>query len=289
MKRAALSACADMAAVHRMQARHGGGRRIAGRGATIRAMSQKKTLPAGVPGDLTDAEINELDDLLAAVPQPWEAVDAVMLDGYLCGVLVQPVALERDQWIPHIFSNADQPDQVFGPDTPGWHAAKHERLLALVERRIEALRVAIVEDGWFDPIVPAPEDEEGQPLKGKDAQQVLGFWVAGFEWALANLTALEDLGKEGVPDILDSIWRHLPEQDETQAAMTKALDEEHPLGSLDQALEALVFNVVDLFHIALEERLHVPTVKRDAPKVGRNDPCPCGSGKKFKQCHGKLA
>jgi len=24
------------------------------------------------------------------------------------------------------------------------------------------------------------------------------------------------------------------------------------------------------------------------PKVGRNDPCPCGSGKKFKQCHGKL-
>jgi len=24
------------------------------------------------------------------------------------------------------------------------------------------------------------------------------------------------------------------------------------------------------------------------PKVGRNDPCPCGSGKKYKQCHGKL-
>ncbi|MCZ2399646.1 MAG: SEC-C domain-containing protein [Phycisphaerae bacterium] len=23
------------------------------------------------------------------------------------------------------------------------------------------------------------------------------------------------------------------------------------------------------------------------PKVGRNDPCPCGSGKKYKQCHGK--
>jgi preprotein translocase subunit SecA len=28
---------------------------------------------------------------------------------------------------------------------------------------------------------------------------------------------------------------------------------------------------------------------RDTPKVGRNDPCPCGSGKKYKQCHGKLA
>ena len=26
-----------------------------------------------------------------------------------------------------------------------------------------------------------------------------------------------------------------------------------------------------------------------APKIGRNDPCPCGSGKKYKQCHGKDA
>jgi preprotein translocase subunit SecA len=29
------------------------------------------------------------------------------------------------------------------------------------------------------------------------------------------------------------------------------------------------------------------TVKRDKPKVGRNDPCPCGSGKKYKKCHGR--
>ena len=28
------------------------------------------------------------------------------------------------------------------------------------------------------------------------------------------------------------------------------------------------------------------TVRREVPKVGRNEPCPCGSGKKFKQCHG---
>ena len=31
------------------------------------------------------------------------------------------------------------------------------------------------------------------------------------------------------------------------------------------------------------------TIRNFAPKVGRNDPCPCGSGKKFKQCHGKLS
>jgi preprotein translocase subunit SecA len=30
-------------------------------------------------------------------------------------------------------------------------------------------------------------------------------------------------------------------------------------------------------------------VMTDTPRVGRNDPCPCGSGKKYKHCHGKLA
>ena len=30
------------------------------------------------------------------------------------------------------------------------------------------------------------------------------------------------------------------------------------------------------------------TVHREGPKVGRNDPCPCGSGKKYKHCHGQL-
>ena len=31
------------------------------------------------------------------------------------------------------------------------------------------------------------------------------------------------------------------------------------------------------------------TLVNHGPKVGRNDPCPCGSGKKYKHCHGKLS
>jgi preprotein translocase subunit SecA len=38
----------------------------------------------------------------------------------------------------------------------------------------------------------------------------------------------------------------------------------------------------------VEPEIQLPkvTIRRDTPKVGRNDPCPCGSGKKFKNCHG---
>lgn len=34
------------------------------------------------------------------------------------------------------------------------------------------------------------------------------------------------------------------------------------------------------------DELKNPTVRYETPKPGRNDPCPCGSGKKFKKCHG---
>ena len=35
-----------------------------------------------------------------------------------------------------------------------------------------------------------------------------------------------------------------------------------------------------------EIQLPKVTIRRETPKVGRNEPCPCGSGKKFKNCHG---
>ena len=34
------------------------------------------------------------------------------------------------------------------------------------------------------------------------------------------------------------------------------------------------------------QSLKTETIKRESDKVGRNDPCPCGSGKKYKKCHG---
>ncbi|MBC7701626.1 UPF0149 family protein [Aquabacterium sp.] len=248
-------------------------------------MTTPSTQPTNKPNSiptLSDADINELDDLLAAVPEPLEAVDAVMLDGYLCGILVQPVLLTPEQWLPPIFGETGQ---VPAP-TEGWTATQNTRLLVLIERRREEILRGILENSWFDPIVPQLEDDDGKLLTGKDAMEGLGYWVAGFEWALANFPQLEDLGSAAVPDVLESLWRHLPEQDETQAEMTKALDQEHPLRNLDEGIQRLVFDVVDLAEVGVAERIKVTTVKHETPKLGRNDPCHCGSGKKFKQCHG---
>jgi preprotein translocase subunit SecA len=44
---------------------------------------------------------------------------------------------------------------------------------------------------------------------------------------------------------------------------------------------------VVMSHGAEVEQSQPPPAKREADRVGRNDPCPCGSGKKYKRCHGK--
>ena len=48
---------------------------------------------------------------------------------------------------------------------------------------------------------------------------------------------------------------------------------------------------VQYHHAGYEEALASAVVEEGdgLPKVGRNDPCPCGSGKKYKQCHGRLS
>ncbi|MGB1906013.1 MAG: SEC-C metal-binding domain-containing protein, partial [Spongiibacter sp.] len=64
----------------------------------------------------------------------------------------------------------------------------------------------------------------------------------------------------------------------------------------EQAARAMEFQHAETSALAAEEepaaagdQASAPeTFVRDGRKVGRNEPCPCGSGKKYKQCHGKL-
>jgi uncharacterized protein len=241
--------------------------------------------PRAVAQDLTDAEFAELDELLAATPESLEPLDAVMLDGYLCGVLVQPVALEPDAWLPHVFDFDATPlpenvDNVW-----------RERCTALILRRHAALNRSMVEDGWFDPLI-LELDEENPPRPDEPAaslmpvSQALMPWVAGFQHAVQSFPDLLELPDDAIDIALARLYRHLPAQNDEEREVVATLDREHPLKNLDAAMEDLVVTVADLADLTRERRYKVDTVKRDAPKVGRNDPCPCGSGRKYKLCHG---
>jgi len=111
-------------------------------------------------------------------------------------------------------------------------------------------------------------------------------WVAGFQHANASFPDLEEMDDDSVAAALARIYRHLPADTDQERELVETLDREHPLDSLDEAIADVVAAVADLYDLTRELRYKVETVRRETPKVGRNDPCPCGSGKKFKQCHG---
>lgn len=249
------------------------------------------------PADLSDAELNELDDLLAAIPAPLQPLDLVMLDGYLCGVIAQPEIIPPERWLPPLFDHrigevgedgSIDPGCVLGPDTPGWHAARHERLVALVLRHHAALEHNLRVNGRFHPVVTVPEDDQGQLLVGQAAiEPTLAPWSAGFSHALVQFPALEDLPIPEINDLLECVFRHLPPVDEADEEVLRALAVDRPQRHLDDAVEDLIADVVALADLAREARLKVETVRHAQPKPGRNEPCPCGSGKKFKHCHGR--
>ena len=254
---------------------------------------------AGAEQDLNDAEFAELDAILAAIPEPLEPLDGVMLDGFLCGVIVQPVLLEEKAWLPYVF---DAGGHRWGEAEP---SPEQQRARALVLRRHAALNRSIAEYGSFDPFILEAADpgdvDSGEPGDGAaergpgDAAPLppvdpigdaLLPWVAGFEQAVHLLPALADLDDPQVATTLARLFRFLPEDEHGTAALVVR---ERPLESLEDAIGEVVACVAELYELTLPLRYKVEAVRRAAPKVGRNDPCPCGSGRKFKLCHGATA
>ncbi len=81
--------------------------------------------------------------------------------------------------------------------------------------------------------------------------------------------------------------------DVTRTLMNVRIQSDEQVAQAAQALEASAERVSNVSYTAPTETGEAETVV-DAttaamPRVGRNDPCPCGSGKKFKLCHGKLS
>jgi hypothetical protein len=116
-----------------------------------------------------------------------------------------------------------------------------------------------------------------------------------FEHLCALFAVNETLGAIGFADFGDKralpiLRKHIedfePDWDSALGVMelTEMAEAYQQLnGSLPEELEAHVTDVVAewrTFRAATE----APTVVRTGPKVGRNDPCPCGSGKKYKKC-----
>ena len=204
-----------------------------------RSPANATVLPTNAPAlPVTEAELEELQALLDRVPAPLEALDVSMLDGFLCGVLVQPQWLPVSRWLPFV-TDAD------GRALPLRFDATRLHLLAL--RRHAELNDAINRRQWFDPWVfelgddaaSTGEDEfdEGAPAE----VDAVYPWVAGFATALEHFPALMAGDAKALTEPLALLYRHLaPDDLEDADDLLVEIESLEPPADLSEAVEGLV-------------------------------------------------
>ena len=180
-------------------------------------------------GPLSEAELDRLQTLLDSLPATLEPLDTVMIDGYLCGVLLQPQAVPEARWLAHI---AD----VDGRKPPT--RFDFALMRALVHRRYVALNQAISQRQWFDPWV-YQLDEAATP-----SETVLP-WVAGFATAVDAFTQLMDRHEGELLEPLATLYRHLdPDDLEDAEELLAEIETLAPPETLVEAVEDLVRSVL---------------------------------------------
>ena len=177
---------------------------------------------------LSERELGRLQELLDAVPAPLEPLDLPALDGFLCGVLVQPARIAPARWLAYV-TDAD------GRPVPAGHDPAP--LLALVKRRHAELEAAIAGRRWFDPWVFEVDDAEAaDPVRAA----VLP-WVAGVATAFELFPGTMQLPPEATLEPLALLYQHVDAGDlEDADELLAEIDSLEPPSDLTEAVEQLV-------------------------------------------------
>lgn len=195
---------------------------------------------------------DELRVLAGALPAP--AMDVCTLQGFATALVIGPRLIPPSKWLPWVW-DADEglAEPVF--DSMALAAALTGEVMRLYNEVATAF---------------AGDAAEFVPLFLRDpAQGRAAAWCAGFQRGISLAY------KDWSPLLVGAPTLFLP---------FKSPDDAEALA------DAIVPNLLTIAAHWRAARSFAPggpaPIRRDAPKLGRNDPCHCGSGLKYKKCHG---
>ncbi|MCB0278894.1 MAG: preprotein translocase subunit SecA [Calditrichaeota bacterium] len=137
--------------------------------------------------------------------------------------------------------------------------------------------LSVTDSYWKDHLYEMDALRENSQMEamGKQKDPLLIYKAGAYDMFIKLLDSMDE-------QILRLIWHVKVEMDPAQQRQVEQVYQTNhsSMNAFDGASQEM--------QQAAQSSRGNKTVVRDDPKVGRNDPCPCGSGKKYKQCHGKV-
>jgi uncharacterized protein len=209
--------------------------------------------------------LERVDEDVASGDRDEGVLNVSELDGLLTAVVSGPVTITPSRWLP----------AVWGDFEPAWNSLEdYQEFMSLVLRHMNDIAASLVDE---------PETFEPMYLENVasgDAVVVVDEWCAGY---VRGVDLAADEWCAASPDIVQLL---APIRAFT--ASTDWLAHELPETEAAKLRDAIVPNVRALHAYWLARRAEgardLVRQGRTSLRVGRNEPCPCGSGKKYKKC-----
>jgi uncharacterized protein len=226
-------------------------------------------------GALLEAELDRLAVFLSGLKNP-DAMSLEALDGFLCALIAAPNFVPPSEYLRVIWG-AEVPDEsVFS------NLEKASELLQLIMRRWNSIIGELDKTSVYLPLVQEP-DERGVSGRAWARGFMRGVRLSGSAGWAELFTAESEGSLLVIPIVageVDPAWP--PRRLSTEKG-------EELLANLAAGFARAYRHFAPLRQAAADAGHGRATYRRSAPKVGRNDPCPCGSGKMFKHCCGLSA
>jgi preprotein translocase subunit SecA len=164
---------------------------------------------------------------------------------------------------------------------------KEESVGSELMREIERnIILQVTDTKWREHLYDMDRLKEGIGLRAyAHKDPLIEYKREGFDLFSSMMVSLEH-------EVVEFIFRVqvMREDQLVRKQMSSVMKESRPEFTVPTApINPSKMNEREMYANSGEEQSKVETIRRDQPKVGRNELCPCGSGKKYKYCHGKTA
>ncbi|WP_372826706.1 UPF0149 family protein [Polaromonas sp.] len=248
----------------------------------------------------------ELDDILDDLRSRYdETPQWEFCEGFMAAVICARRSIAASEYLPVLLGT---PAEGEAPDPDGGSFAgdaQEARFMALWTQRWNEVATALdnkveslEDDACYHPevmdvrgaVADMPPDEQAA-FKGEDLPAFAQVWALGFMFAVESwpeewAAPRDKDAAQWLDDALQAVVA-MTEDDDAAPQVSPLNDEGKPSTSIARlnAFGDAIWAVYDLRELWKTMGPKVETVRKEA-EPGRNDLCPCGSGKKYKKCHG---